>query len=79
MKSKLIELLSKQDIFIGENFKQNKSAFLFPGHGSQYPNMLKDLIEKEDIVKQVFDEADKILSELCGEKLTDKIIYNNDE
>ena len=42
MKSKLIELLSKQDIFIGENFKQNKSAFLFPGHGSQYPNMLKD-------------------------------------
>ncbi|MBU5316397.1 SDR family NAD(P)-dependent oxidoreductase [Clostridium bornimense] len=78
-KKEIIELLSKQDVFIGENFKKGNSAFLFPGHGSQYPNMMKDLIEKEEIVKNIFNEADKVLTELCGEKLTTNIIFNNEE
>jgi malonyl CoA-acyl carrier protein transacylase/acyl carrier protein/NAD(P)-dependent dehydrogenase (short-subunit alcohol dehydrogenase family) len=78
-KKEIIDLLSKQDVFIGENLKQENSAFLFPGHGSQYPNMLKDLIENVKVVKDIFDEADKILSKLCGEELTPNIIYKNQE
>ena len=78
-KRELIELLSKQDIFIGENFKKENSVFLFPGHGSQYPNMMKDLIENEPIVRNIFNEADRVLNELCGEKLTTNIIFNNEK
>jgi [acyl-carrier-protein] S-malonyltransferase len=46
-----------------------KTAFLFPGQGSQYVGMGKDLYEKFPSAKQVFDTADICLgfkiSELC--------------
>jgi [acyl-carrier-protein] S-malonyltransferase len=44
-------------------------AFLFPGQGSQYAGMGKDLAEKFPAARQVFEEADEALgfalSELC--------------
>jgi [acyl-carrier-protein] S-malonyltransferase len=44
-------------------------AFLFPGQGSQYAGMGKDLAEKFPAARQVFEEADNALgfelSELC--------------
>lgn len=44
-------------------------AFIFPGQGSQYAGMGKDLAEKYPAAKQVFEEADEALgfalSELC--------------
>jgi phosphopantetheine--protein transferase-like protein len=39
-------------------------AFLFPGQGSQYPFMLRDLAERFPVVAQTFQEADEILASL---------------
>ncbi len=49
----------------------SKAAFLFPGQGSQYPGMGRDLAENFPAARQVFDEADRALgfalSKLCFE------------
>ena len=41
---------------------KSEIAFLFPGQGSQYPGMGKDLADKFPIARQVFEEADEALS-----------------
>ena len=47
----------------------NKTAFLFPGQGSQYMGMGQDLYESHPEARATFDQADKVLgfalSELC--------------
>lgn len=49
----------------------NKVAFVFPGQGSQYIGMGKDLYEKYDVARKIFNEFDfileKNLSNLCFE------------
>lgn len=40
----------------------SKSAFIFPGQGSQYPGMGKQLVESFPVARQVFEEADDALS-----------------
>ncbi len=48
-----------------------KTAFLFPGQGSQYLGMGKSLVERFDVARQVFDQADLALgcslTQLCFE------------
>lgn len=48
-----------------------KTAFVFPGQGSQYPGMGRELAEKYPAARKVFDEADRALgfplSKLCFE------------
>jgi acyl transferase domain-containing protein/NAD(P)-dependent dehydrogenase (short-subunit alcohol dehydrogenase family) len=39
-----------------------KIAFLYTGQGSQYPNMLRELREREPIVRETFAEADRVMS-----------------
>jgi len=49
----------------------SKTAFLFPGQGSQYPGMGKELANNFSVVRQTFEEADDALgaglSRLCFE------------
>lgn len=48
-----------------------KTAFLFPGQGSQYPGMGRELAERFPCARRVFEEADRALgfplSKLCLE------------
>ncbi|KAK1548246.1 hypothetical protein Q3G72_010920 [Acer saccharum] len=66
-------MLAAQGIFIAEGAplaKQGKLAFVFPGQGSQYLGMLKDLAECYPIVAATFAEADRVLTPLVGHALT---------
>src|SRR5262245_11516885 len=46
-----------------------KTAFVFPGQGSQYAGMGREIAERYDVARQVFSEADRALgfslSEIC--------------
>ena len=70
--------LGPRGIYRGSGAKP-KVAFLFPGQGSQYVNMLRDLSDLDPIVKQTFDEADKVMEPLLGKKLTDFIFVDSDD
>jgi [acyl-carrier-protein] S-malonyltransferase len=51
--------------------ESGKVAYVFPGQGSQFAGMGKDLYERYDAAKAVFDQADEVLkfplSKLCFE------------
>jgi [acyl-carrier-protein] S-malonyltransferase len=51
-----------------------KKAYVFPGQGSQFPGMGKDLYKNNPAAKMLFDEADAIL----GFSITD-IMFNGTE
>ncbi|WP_249930692.1 ACP S-malonyltransferase [Paenibacillus polymyxa] len=52
-------------------FQMNKVSFIFPGQGSQYVGMSKELWDNFNVVKRLFEEADDTLgvklSKLCFE------------
>jgi [acyl-carrier-protein] S-malonyltransferase len=56
---------------------QSKLAFIFPGQGSQFVGMGKDIYDACPIAKNIFDKADDILgfsiSSLCFEGPEDKL------
>ncbi|MES2154544.1 MAG: SDR family NAD(P)-dependent oxidoreductase [bacterium] len=65
-------LAFNQGVFINKGTPQGKVAFLFPGQGTQYVNMFRDLAQKYEVVRATFEEADRLLvAELDGVKLTD--------
>jgi [acyl-carrier-protein] S-malonyltransferase len=49
-------------------------AYIFPGQGSQYPGMGKDLYENSPLAKEMFEKANEIL----GFRITD-IMFNGTE
>jgi acyl transferase domain-containing protein/acyl carrier protein/NAD(P)-dependent dehydrogenase (short-subunit alcohol dehydrogenase family) len=51
-----------------------KVAFLFPGQGSQYVNMLADV--PDPIVRETFAEADRTMAPILGQPLT-SYVYKN--
>ena len=62
--------LRAQGIFRGSG-PAPKVAFLYPGQGSQYPNMLRPLTAAEPIVANTFAEADSIMAPLLGKPLSE--------
>ena len=59
--------------------KPGKVAFLFPGQGSQYVNMLRDLRQVEPVVADTFREADEVMTSILGRPLTSYIYDEGDE
>ncbi len=62
--------MEAQGIFRGSGQPKGKIAFMFPGQGSQYVNMGRELVEFSPLVKQVFDEADAVMTPILGQPLT---------
>ena len=50
-----------------------KVCFMFPGQGSQYVDMMKDLASKYKVVMDTFMEADHYLMNMIGETLTETL------
>jgi acyl transferase domain-containing protein/NAD(P)-dependent dehydrogenase (short-subunit alcohol dehydrogenase family) len=67
--------LRAQGIFRGQG-PAPKVAFLYPGQGSQYVNMLKPLCSIEPIVAETFAEADRVMKPLLGKPLTEFIFVD---
>ena len=57
-----------------------KIAFLFPGQGSQYVNMLRELRDVSPTVRRIFDEADDVMRDrLDGRVLTELIFVDSED
>ena len=67
--------LRAQGVFRGHG-PAPKVAFLYPGQGSQYVNMLKPLCQVEPIVAEVFAEADRVMTPLLGKPLSEFIFVD---
>ena len=52
---------------------------MFPGQGSQYVNMGRELVELSPVVKAVFDEADEVMTPILGKPLTDFIFVDAED
>lgn len=75
-----LELLEKDNVAVSEIVNRGeRTAFMFPGHGAQYPNMLRGLFENNKVVKEIFDKADDIYLKLEKKKLTSCIFYTKQE
>ncbi|MBZ5965585.1 ACP S-malonyltransferase, partial [Leuconostoc gelidum subsp. gasicomitatum] len=60
-----IQLLEDNGIYLKRNIS-GKKAVIFPGHGSQYVNMLSDLKGKHKIVDEVLKESEDYYKEIAG-------------
>ncbi|GAP18300.1 type I polyketide synthase, partial [Levilinea saccharolytica] len=70
--------LATQGIFYAAH-QPGKTAFLFPGQGSQYADMLRDLCPVEPVIQRTFEEADAVMTPILGRPLTDFIFTRPDE
>jgi acyl transferase domain-containing protein len=70
--------LRAQGIFRGRG-SAPKVAFLYPGQGSQYVNMLKPLLATEPIIAETFAEADRVMAPLLGKPLSEFIFVDRDD
>ena len=61
--------LAGQGIFRGSGHEA-KVAFIFPGQGSQYIGMFKELRGQEPVVEETFREADRIMEPILGKPLS---------
>ena len=63
--------LTSQGVFRGSGEKK-KIAFLYPGQGSQYLNMLAELRDHEPVVRSVFEQGDRVMrAHIDGQRLSD--------
>ena len=67
--------LRPQGIFRGHG-PAAKVAFLYPGQGSQYVNMLQPFRAAEPIVAETFAEADRAMAPLLGKPLSEFIFVD---
>src|SRR5208282_3899178 len=68
--------LRAQGVFRGHG-PAPKVAFLYPGQGSQYVNMLELLRATEPIVAETFAEADRVMTPILGKPLSDFVFIDH--
>ncbi len=66
-------------IFRGHGPAAGKIAFLFPGQGSQYLNMGRELAALSPTVANVFAEADRVMTPILGRPLTAYIFVDGND
>ncbi|MBK7215556.1 MAG: acyltransferase domain-containing protein [Candidatus Promineofilum sp.] len=71
--------MEAQGIFRGHGPQPGKLAFLFPGQGSQYVNMGRELATFSPTVKATLDEADAIMQPILGRPLSSYIFIDSDD
>ncbi|HTX38694.1 MAG TPA: SDR family NAD(P)-dependent oxidoreductase [Bryobacteraceae bacterium] len=62
-----------EPIFFGEAPVDGRVAFLFPGQGSQYLNMMDELALAFPLVREVFERADQVLEGVLPSRLTEVV------
>ncbi|MBP6787789.1 MAG: acyltransferase domain-containing protein, partial [Candidatus Promineofilum sp.] len=71
--------MEAQGIFRGSGPQPGKLGFLFPGQGSQYVNMGRELAAAYPIVQQTLDEADRIMTPVLGRPLSSYLFIDVDD
>ncbi|MGD0879230.1 MAG: SDR family NAD(P)-dependent oxidoreductase, partial [Anaerolineales bacterium] len=69
------QALGVQGVYRGSG-RPGKLAFLFPGQGSQYVNMLRDLRTIEPLVAETFREADAIMTPILGRPISSYVFVD---
>ncbi len=69
------QALGVQGIYRGSG-RPGKLAFLFPGQGSQYVNMLRDLRTVEPLVAETFREADAVMTPILGRPISSYVFVD---
>ncbi len=71
--------LQPQGIFRGQGPCPGKLVFLFPGQGSQYLNMGRELRKVSPVVARVFAEADRVMEPILGKPLSAYFLLEADD
>lgn len=68
-RQKLAEGHSLDHLVPARNLHGQLFVWMFPGQGSQYPNMLLDLYEQEELFRQIVDECFALVKDINGKDL----------
>jgi malonyl CoA-acyl carrier protein transacylase len=69
------QALGVQGIYRGSG-RPGKMVFLFPGQGSQYVNMLRDLRTIEPLVAETFRTADAVMTPILGRPISSYVFVD---
>ncbi|WP_419998766.1 SDR family NAD(P)-dependent oxidoreductase [Streptomyces boninensis] len=65
--------LQAQGVYLGTQGTDLRTAFLFPGHGAQYPDMFADLAARNPVAAETYEQIDATYRELTGHTLTSRM------
>jgi acyl transferase domain-containing protein/NADP-dependent 3-hydroxy acid dehydrogenase YdfG len=65
--------LQAQGVYLGTSGVDLRTAFLFPGHGAQYPDMFADIAAQNPVAAETFERIDETYRSLAGHTLTSRM------